>query len=1206
MKLRWKRWVAGAAGALALYAIAGFGVVPLVIKNQVPKIAQAELERRGEVGEVKFNPFTLRLEIHDLRLLETSGAPLFGVGALVVDLDWVSLPRRAWSLAEIRLSSPSVQLSVAKDGKFNLAELLATLDKKKREPSDGGLPRLVIDHFALDAGKVDVRDEQAGYANTLTPIEFTLDNFSTLPDRTGPYTFSADSTRGGKIRWKGEASVNPIRGSGELTVENASLPELAVYLKTYAKVTLAAGKVSLGLPYRFAYTGGKFEASINGASLGLSNLAVAHEGGKDSFATLTRLALKGINADLAKHEATIDEVSAGGGKLGLRRDAKGELDIANLLAASPAKPASSGAAVTVSRWKLGIKQVAFDDVALGVVDETVSPALQVTADKLQLRMAVNAEQNGAAPQVTVNGAQFAITNLAVASGTQSLLRVGLAGFADGEVDLAAHRAVLGRLYAEGGEIKLVRDAKGQVNWLSALPKPGGGGAARPAATQVTTPAPEAPWNASVKSVELARFGADIEDVGSGIHLHAQDINAKVEGASNDLKQALKFSAGLALREGGQASAQGTLVPASGAVEANVSVKQLALAATQPMISRFVRLKLAGGSFSAQGKLSTGATGPRAAALRYNGGFEVAGLVLNETDGDLFAAWKSVGAERLSLSISPNRLEIPELRVVEPNAKLIIENDRSLNAVRLLVNQPVSGGASVQAPAGAQAAPMPAATPAPPPPPKPVVTEAAGARNGQASADDPFPVNVRRVRIDNGKLDFADLSLRPQFGAKIQELSGVITGLASSRNSRSQIELDGRVDEFGSARIRGELNPFAPRDNTDLNVIFKNVDMVSASPYTMKFAGYKIAEGKISLDLKYRVKDSQLEGDNKVVIDKLTLGERVDSPDALKLPLELAIAILKDSDGRIDLGVPVTGNMNDPQFSYGAVVWKAIGNVLSKIITAPFRALGNLFGVSGEKLESIDFDPGSDRLLPPEREKLKQVAQVLTKRDQLKLTAPAQYSDEADGAALKVRLVRLEVTKRAGVTLAAGENPGPLDIQDRRVRSAIRSLYEERFGKAEMDKAKAEAERASPAPAGAQARSAGEGAAREEAAREDAAKPGDALALAPATAGAAVSAQAAARPAAGMSVLQRMGRLVQGEPQVADASEFYRKLLERLNQNQPLSADALTRLGSQRAQAIVAALTESGVDAARVSAGAPEKITAEAGKPVPLKLALGAK
>jgi uncharacterized protein involved in outer membrane biogenesis len=1223
MNIRWKRWAIGAAGLLGLYAAAGFGLVPWVIKNQVPKIAQSELERRGEVAEVSFNPFTLRLEAKDLKLSEADGAPLFGVGGLVVDLDWISLPRRAWSLKEIRLSSPSARLAIAKDGRFNIESLLATLDKKPREKSEGGMPRLIIERFALDAGKVEVRDEQAGYSNTLTPIEFALDNFSTLPDRTGPYTFSTDSARGGKVRWKGEASVNPIRGSGEFLVENASLPELAVYLKSYAKVTLAAGKLSLGLPYTFSYSGGKLQASINGAKLALADLAVAHEGAKDSFATLTRLNVNGIHADLAKRSATIDEVSAGGGKLGLRRDAKGQLDLANLLAASPAQPASSGAQVTVSQWKVGVKQVAFNEMALGVVDETVNPPLQLSADKLQLRMAVDAAQNNGPPQVKVSSAQFSMENLAMAGGAQPVARVEKLGFADGEVDVAARRAVLGRLYAEGGEIKLARDAKGQVNLLSMLPKGGVGEVPAKAAPAE----PGAPWTATVKEVELSKFAADVEDAETGLKLRAQDINAKVEGASSDLKQPLKFNAGLNLREGGQFSAQGRVVPATGALEADVRVKQLGLGVAQPVLAKYVRLKLAGGSVSAAGKLTTGEAARRSAAMRYVGSFELAGLVLNETDGDLFAAWKSVGADRLSLSVSPNRLEIPELRIVEPNAKLIIEDDRSFNAARLLVNQPAASGASVQAPAAAQAPSAAAAAPASPAPATPVADAAPAAKPAPAKAKpdakplpaaapadaappdttDTFPVNVRRVRIDNGKLDFADLSLRPQFGAKIHELSGVITGLASNRNTRSQIELDGRVDEFGSARIRGELNPFAPRDNTDVNVVFKNVDMVSASPYAMKFAGYKIAEGKISLDLKYRVKDSQLNGDNQVVIDKLTLGERVDSPDALKLPLELAIAILKDSDGRIDLGVPVTGNMNDPQFSYGAVIWKAIGNVLTRIVTAPFRALGSLFGVSGEKMEAVDFDPGSSKLLPPEREKLKQISQVLAKRDQLKLVAPAHYSEAADGAALRVRLVRLEVNKRAGIKVPEGEEPGPLDVQDRHVRSALRELYTERFGKAEYDKVKAEAERASPAakPAPDDEKKAGGGAMANAASRRAGDEPGG---KPPADAE-----QPAAKPADkpgdkpdSMSILQRVTRFAAGEPQVADATEFYRKLRERIEQSQRLPPDALTQLGNERAKAVVAALTEAGVDAARLSAGAPEKVDSAPGKAVPLKLALAGK
>jgi len=382
MNIRWKRWAVGAAGLLVAYTVAGFWLVPLVIKNQVPKFGQTELARQATISEVSFNPYTLRLEAQDLRLAEADGAPLFAIGKLAVELQWRSLVRRAWSFAEIRITAPSASLAIAADGKFNLAELLGTLERRPREASaDTSLPRLIIGRFTLEQGKLELRDHRAGYANSFSPIDFALTNFSTLPDQYDTYTFSADSARGGKLRWKGEASVNPIRGSGELTLENGPLRELAVYLKSYTRATLAAGQLAATLPYRFSYSDGKLEASLAGASLALRDLALAHEGSaSDSFATLTELDASGINADLARREATVDELRANGGKLTVTRDAKGELDLANLMMTAAGPAAAAGPPVVINNWKLNVKQVAFDQVAISAVDETVTPPAKLSAD----------------------------------------------------------------------------------------------------------------------------------------------------------------------------------------------------------------------------------------------------------------------------------------------------------------------------------------------------------------------------------------------------------------------------------------------------------------------------------------------------------------------------------------------------------------------------------------------------------------------------------------------------------------------------------------------------------------------------------------------------------------------------------------------------------------------------------------------------------
>ena len=1133
---RWQRWAVGSGCALAAYSAAGFWLVPYVIKHQLPTFAEKELARQASIADVRFNPFTLRLEADQIAFREASSAnnaPLLSIGALAVQLEWKSIVRRAWSLAEIRITAPQAQLTITPDGKFNLAEVLATWQRNHPEKSEGGMPRLVIAHFALEQGKVDWQDQKAGYADNFTPINFTLDNISTLPDANGSYSLSADAARGGKLHWRGTASLSPIRGEGELILNDASLPGLAAYLKAYTRATVTSGKLSARLPYAFSYADGTLQATVKGAGLALRDLALVQDAKGAPFTSLDTLGIAGVNADLARQSVTVDKINLYGGKVAVRRDSRGEINVANLML--PGNPAPAGAAAAVpaapakpGKWKVDLHQLALANVDVSVIDETVSPALQLSAKQLQLNLQLALQQGPAGMATVIDGAHVSLADLAMQRGAQTPFKLAQLGFRDGKIDLAAHTVHLGAVTASGAQIDLARNRQGEFAIAQQLPVFASGKADAGKET------PSAPWSSKVDKVELSQFSARFDDAGTGIKGTLQDARLSLHNVSNDMKQALPFELGVGLREGGLLTAKGKFVPGTGAVDAQLNLQQLTLAPVQALLAQHVKLKLAGGTLSGSGRLTTGGGAPKAPKVRYEGGVDIAGLVLNETDGKRFASWKSVRADKLTASVGPDFVDIPELRVVEPNAQLIIENDRSLNAQRLLVKAPEPA-----------AAPATTATP--------------------TAADAAFPVRVRRVRLQNAKLDFADLSLRPQFAAKIYELNGVITGLSTKRDARSQIELDGRIDEFGLARVRGQLNPFAPTDNTDLNVVFKNVDMVSASPYTMKFAGYKVAEGKISLDLQYKVRNRQLDGTNQVVLDKLTLGERIDSPDALKLPLELALAILKDSDGRIDLGLPVSGDMNDPQFSYGALIWKAVGNVLTKIVTAPFRALGNLLGISADKLESIDFDAGSAVLLPPEREKLKQVAQILAKREQLKLAVPGQYSD-TDGAALRAQAVRRAVAAKAGIKLEAGEEPGPLNLGERKVRGALRELYGERFGKAELDKQKKAAESAVPA-----------------------------------TAAAAASTATAAK----IPVLQRLGKLIEGEPQVADTGAFYNGLREQLEAKQPLPADALNKLGAQRSAAILAALQQNGTPAARVSAGAPEKTEAAPGKLVGLKLGLAA-
>jgi len=371
-----------------------------------------------------------------------------------------------------------------------------------------------------------------------------------------------------------------------------------------------------------------------------------------------------------------------------------------------------------------------------------------------------------------------------------------------------------------------------------------------------------------------------------------------------------------------------------------------------------------------------------------------------------------------------------VRIVGVDAKVVVFKDRSVNLMKAVMVVPQA--ASAVAPAAAQATTV-------------------------ADLKPVFPATIGRVAFEQGTVDFADQSLVLPFAAKVEDLTGVIQGLSTDRASRASVRLEGRVAEYGLARAEGSLNPFRPASFLDLNVVFRNVDMPPLSPYTATFAGRRIASGRLALDLQYKIDDGKLAGENRVVLEKFTLGERVKSPGALDLPLDLAVALLTDSDGKIDLAVPVHGSVNDPQFSYGHVIWQAIVNVLTRIVTAPFRALGALFGGGGESLESIAFDPGRATLLPPEREKLKRVAEALGKRPQLRVVAEGQYGP-ADRAALQRRDVELAVATRLGRAPAPGDLPDPVSVTDAKTQRALEALFGERQSEEALSKVVAETEK----------------------------------------------------------------------------------------------------------------------------------------------------
>ena len=285
----------------------------------------------------------------------------------------------------------------------------------------------------------------------------------------------------------------------------------------------------------------------------------------------------------------------------------------------------------------------------------------------------------------------------------------------------------------------------------------------------------------------------------------------------------------------------------------------------------------------------------------------------------------------------------------------------------------------------------------------------------------MPLSIGSVVIVNGSANYADQWIQPHFAIGIQQLNGTVDGLSSAAASRAKIDLNGSVDRYAPAHIWGETNLLSQAVYTDISMSYRGIELTGVTPYSGHFAGYKIAKGKLTVDLKYHIEDRKLTASHHIVVDQLQLGDKVDSPDAVNLPLKLAVSLLKDRNGVIDLDLPVTGSLDDPKFRIGGIIWKVFVNLLEKAVTAPFSLLGHLFG-GGDQVNVVEFAPGSAALDSTALSRLDSITKALDARPGLELDVPNTFSTATDTPALAQRRLDSVLHKQAGVP-----DDGPLPV-----------------------------------------------------------------------------------------------------------------------------------------------------------------------------------
>lgn len=492
-----------------------------------------------------------------------------------------------------------------------------------------------------------------------------------------------------------------------------------------------------------------------------------------------------------------------------------------------------------------------------------------------------------------------------------------------------------------------------------------------------------PWQVKVATAQLqaARIALEDRTTQPAAQWQLAPFNLalhKIE-LGTDKPVALQLESGI--NGGGSATLRGTVTLEPLRADLDVKLAALDLTAAQPYIQKSAQLLLQQGLLDVEGKLRFEAGEPEP-LINFSGAAALRQLRTVDTlRSEEFLRWEQLAINGLSYDSRTSRLAIAELALGEPYLRFIIGPDATTNLSHILA---------------APAAATPIAKEQPP---------AAAAKAAPL-------ITIDRVRVADGVLNFSDQSLKPGFSTSIQQLNGAIRGLSSKELARADVDLKGKVDRYAPATISGKVNPLSDDAFTDLKFDFRGIEMSAFSPYSGKFAGYRIDKGKLNVELRYRLSKKVLKGENRIVIDQLQLGEEVDSPDATGLPLRLAIAILKDANGVIDLDLPVSGRIDDPDFHYGRIVWMAIRNVIIKVATAPFRALASLLGGDDEQNSQVGFAPGSAGLSPAELEKLGKLAGVLAQRPALTLEVRGM-AGAADASAIAAAALAQRLATQAG-------------------------------------------------------------------------------------------------------------------------------------------------------------------------------------------------
>ncbi len=1053
--------------SLLVYTLTGFFAIPPLAKSILQKKITQGLGRACSIGSIEFNPFTLQTVIEDFSLRQKGRGEkeFIRFKRLAVNFETASIWKRALIIKSIALSAPVISCRRNNDLTYSFSDLLpdGSAPAKKAQTSRPFL--FSINNIQISRGTIYFNDLPKHKSHKITRLMLAIPQVSNLPYRIAGYiqpNFAA-TINGTKFTVNGV--TKPFASSKETNIEigikGINIPAYLGYITNPTQIRLASALLDIKGRLTYNNKNNKNSALPRLSFSGILNLRriIITDKNKTPYLKIPQISIQTGPSNLLAKEINIVKCTIDKPQFTLRRFKDGKIAPLYFAESDKTTPANAGPRVPPrkSALHLSVKNFALHGGVIRFTDETASPFMTLVKPfELSLKdfstipghkaaVTISAETESA-EQITAHGnislypvrvnANISLRDIKLAKYepySQQFIRPKLT---EGSLDVSAntsfsaddqgnnqtrltdinvelrhlrlrdkHGALL-RLpdlriskcsvgledrEAHIGEIKarnlilhIFKEKNGGLN-ITRLIKP-----AIPAAeskkTAIQKPAsdpknstPGKPWRISLNKAALSNAALSFTD--DSLKRPATMTADKISLTLSDLaaiSQKAKLLVSMRLNKSGRLRASGSVALKPLALSLNLTLSKLSLTPLQPYVNRRLNLIVTNGELNIKGHLSVKRKGGKMPAA-FTGAWNIANFATIDTaHGNDLIKWSALDLAGFKYRSEPPALNINTITIKNLFSRIEREPNGRLNFSSLLVK---SRG-------------------------KP-------AKPGGPPAELPA-LKIGRIILNKAALEFFDFDIKPSYNAVIDDISGTVNGLSSDPGSTAALKISGKINQHSPIDISGRINPFKKPLYASLNLNFHDIDLSPASPYTGKSIGYTTKKGKLTLNLHYLIDNRKIKADNKIFLDQFTLGRKVDSPDAVNLPIHLALTLLRNRQGEINLNIPVEGNLNDPEFSVSGVVMKVIFNIITKAVTSPFALLGALIP-NGEDLKYISFRPGRAELSAAANKKLAAIARVLYERPGLQMDVVGMAAEVQDSKELRdiafVRLLKLEKARR---------------------------------------------------------------------------------------------------------------------------------------------------------------------------------------------------